>query len=319
MKTRLRVLLAIICATCVCTVGNAQVSPLSAPDMAAAISAGRTFATQARSLDLERFGDGKYTGKAGTLVAEGDSWFDYPNADVLKMLRRKHDYVVESVAHRGHTLDSITYSKDQLAELAGTLKSLKDRNVVPKAVLISAGGNDIAGPELAVMLNNSRSGLEKLDIVISRELISRRFQVAMITLLTAVTELSKKTFDRPIPILVHGYDYPIPDGRGFLGGFWFLPGPWLKPSFLLRSDPASPDSLDQETQIVKGLIDDFNTMLSSLPKVDGLQHVRYVKVIGTLSSDPQTYTVDWGNELHPTPEGFRRVAERFQAVLTQLP
>lgn len=293
----------------------AQPPALSPADFSAATNAGHQLAEQAHGLDFARYRGRKFTGKSGTLVAEGDSWFDYPNHDVLKMLRYEHDYIVESVAHRGDTLESMTYDRNQLAEVARVLQSLKDRDITPKAILISGGGNDIAGQELAVMLNHSRSGLEKLSPAISRELIRRRFPVAMVTLLTAITDLSKQLFDRPIPILIHGYDYPVPDGRGFLGGFWFLPGPWLKPSFSLKSDPLSPDSLKEDEDVMKSIIDDYNVMLESIPRLDNLSHVRYVKIVGTLSSDPGNYKSDWGNELHPTFEGFRRVADRFEEVL----
>jgi len=300
-------------------IAAAQSPAISPTERSSALAAGRAFGLEARTLDLETFGDRRFTGRSGVLVAEGDSWFDYPRADVLKMLQRQHDYTVESVAQYGHTLDSMAYDRNQLAGLAGQLKSLRDRGITPKAILISAGGNDIAGPELGVMLNNSRSGLGQLNSIIAGELVYRRFQVAMITLLSAVTELGKLNFDRRIPILIHGYDYPVPDGRGFLGGFWILPGPWLKPSFALKGDPLAPNSAAQHQIVLNGLIDDFNKMLEAIPKIDGLEHVRYVRLVGTLSSSPGNYTSDWGNELHPTPNGFKRVAEKFHEVIARLP
>lgn len=315
--TNKSIVLALI-ALLVCAGAKAQSPSLTTAERSTALTTGRTFGAQARDADIQTYGDRRYSGKAGTLVAEGDSWFDYPNADILKMLQRRHDYTVESVAHYGHTLDSMAYDRSQLAGVAGQLKSLKDRNITPKAILLSGGGNDIAGPELGVMLNNSRSGLDKLNTTIAGELVFRRFQIAMITLLSAVTELSVKTFDRRIPILVHGYDYPVPDGRGFLGGFWVLPGPWLRPAFALKGDPLAPDP-SKDQAVINGLIDDYNRMLEGLPKIDGLDHVRYVRLIGTLSIDPQNYSGDWGNELHPSPQGFRRIAEKFQGVLAQLP
>jgi hypothetical protein len=48
----------------------------------------RRFVSQAREGDVQIYGDRRFTGTAGTLVAESDSWFDYPNSDVLKMQRR---------------------------------------------------------------------------------------------------------------------------------------------------------------------------------------------------------------------------------------
>ena len=48
------------------------------------------------------------------LVAEGDSWFDYPWQDVLRMLEDRHGYDVESVAHKGDRIEDMAYSGGQL-------------------------------------------------------------------------------------------------------------------------------------------------------------------------------------------------------------
>src|SRR5688500_17382096 len=48
--------------------------------------------------------------RAGVLVAEGDSWFDYPWHDVLRILEDHHGYDVESVAHKGDSIESMAYS-----------------------------------------------------------------------------------------------------------------------------------------------------------------------------------------------------------------
>src|SRR5258708_98585 len=49
----------------------------------------------------------------GLLVAEGDSWFDYPLHDVLSMLEDEHGFDVESVAHKGDTVEDMAYSDGQ--------------------------------------------------------------------------------------------------------------------------------------------------------------------------------------------------------------
>src|SRR6185295_11219041 len=46
----------------------------------------------------------------GLLVAEGDSWFDYPLHDVLSMLEDEHGFDVESVARKGDTVEDMAYS-----------------------------------------------------------------------------------------------------------------------------------------------------------------------------------------------------------------
>ena len=60
----------------------------------------------------------------GLLVAEGDSWFDYPFNDVLSMLEDEHGFDVESVAHKGDTVEDMAYSGGQFDDFARLLEKL---------------------------------------------------------------------------------------------------------------------------------------------------------------------------------------------------
>ena len=168
---------------------------------------------------------------AGVLVAEGDSWFDYPLHDVLSLLEDKHAYDVESVAQKGDRVEEMAYGRGQLEELTRRLEKLLRRGVLPKAILLSGGGNDVAGDEFGMLLNHARSAISGLNAQVVAGVIDQRVRFAYITILSAITEVCEKRIGRRLPVLVHGYDYPVPDGRGFLGGWWLLPGPWLEPGF----------------------------------------------------------------------------------------
>lgn len=50
----------------------------------------------------------------GTLMAEGDSWFDYPWKNVLSCLEDKHGYDVESMAHKGDHVEHMAYDGGNL-------------------------------------------------------------------------------------------------------------------------------------------------------------------------------------------------------------
>ena len=56
----------------------------------------------------------------GVLVAEGDSWFDYPFHDILKVLQDDYAYDVESVAHHGDIVEDMAYT-GQLEEFTSRL------------------------------------------------------------------------------------------------------------------------------------------------------------------------------------------------------
>jgi lysophospholipase L1-like esterase len=260
---------------------------------------------------------------AGVLVAEGDSWFDYPLLSVLDALEDVHGYHVESVAHAGDRLESMAYDDAQLKALQRTLLHLRDQHRVPRALLLSGGGNDIAGDEFGMLLNHAASGLPALNEKIMDGVINQRLKAAISWTLAAATGFCREYFRRTIPIVVHGYAYPVPDGRGFLGGFWLLPGPWLQPGFrqkgyVTRSGDAD---LPGNTKILEPLINAFNAMVASLPGESGLEHVSYLDLRAELINEVagKKYRKDWANELHPTGAAFKAVAKRFDERIRTFP
>jgi lysophospholipase L1-like esterase len=246
----------------------------------------------------------------GLLVAEGDSWFDYPLHDVLTMLEDEHGFDVESVAHKGDTVEDMAYSGGQFDDFARLLEKVLRQGRVPDAILLSGGGNDIAGDEFAMLLNHAASGLPPINDDVVRGVIDVRTKNAYAFLISGLGEIAMRLLKRQIPVIVHGYDYPVPDGRGFLGGFGFLPGPWLQPGFQRKGF----SNLDANTAVVGTLIDTFNAMLRQLARSDGFGHVRYVDLRGTLSH-AAGYKRDWANELHPTRSGFSSVADRIAGAV----
>lgn len=237
------------------------------------------------------------------LVAEGDSWFDYPGPDILDLLEDEHGYEVEDVAHKGDRVEDMAYSSGQLAKFIRKIEKIVDRGSKPKAILLSGGGNDISGDELKQMLNHSQSSAPGLNPMSLDAVIDFRLQDSYTYILQSVTTVCQKRIGHKVPILVHGYDYAVPDGRGFWGGWGPLPGPWLRPALLAK---GYTDKVEQQ-RIIDELIDRFNKMISGLVKMPGLKHVRYVNLLGLL---PRT-KLGWANELHPSKAGFKLVTQEF--------
>jgi lysophospholipase L1-like esterase len=250
---------------------------------------------------------------AGVVIAEGDSWFDYPFCDVLKVLEDRYTYDVESVAHHGDRLEDMAYT-GELVEFTSRLDKLLRNHVVPKAVLLSGGGNDIAGIEFGALLNHAFSTSPGLNESVVHGVVDQRLRDAYITVLSQVTRLCERTMGLRLPIIVHGYDYPVPDGRGFAGGFWFLPGPWLGPRLRLKGYLNA----SQCTQLAMTLIDRFNNMLQGVTSLADFAHVRFVDLRGTLSNRAD-YKQWWSNELHPSRQGFEALAKKLAGVLNDLP
>src|SRR5437879_2484433 len=253
---------------------------------------------------------------AGFLIAAGDSWFDYPIHDVLKLLEDNYGYNVESAAHRGDPIEAMAYKDGQLDKFARCLEKVVTQGATPKAVLLSGGGDDIAGKEFGMLLNNATSGIAGWNSEIVDGLLNQRIVAAYKTMLVAINSLCQQDLGKSLPILVHGYDYPVPDGRGFLGG-WPFPGPWLQPGFREKNF----GDLAPRVRMMKDLMDQFNEMVASLSGHPGLDHVHYVDLRKTLSNNlvNDDYKAWWANELHPSDQGFHAVTKKFAAALEALP
>jgi hypothetical protein len=249
----------------------------------------------------------------GVLVAEGDSWFDYPFYDVLKLLEDDHGFDIEAVSHRGDSVESMAYDGGQLEDFVRTIERLIRRGDSPRAILLSGGGNDVAGDGFALLLNHRSSPVNGLNAAVLEGVVQTRIVVAYTTIVAAVTQTCLDLLGGTVPIVVHGYDYPVPDGRGFLGGFGWLPGPWLEPGFREKGY----DDLQERVDIAHVLIDRFNLALQQVAAVPGFSHVRFLDLRGLLSTTlaNERYKDAWGNELHPTFDGFALVADRFAAVV----
>jgi hypothetical protein len=247
--------------------------------------------------------------RSGVLVAEGDSWFDYPWHDVLRMLEDHHGYDVESVAHKGDSIESMAYS-GQLEEFTRLIEKLLRRSVIPDAILLSGGGNDVAGDDFGMLINHGRSAHAGLNEPVVTGVIDERVFDAYVTVLTGVTRVCRVRTGSVIPIIIHGYGHPVPDGRGVLGGWGPLPGPWLQPGFHNKGFSA----LDVCVKIAADLIDRFNRMLQRVAALPEFSHVRYVDVRGVLSRGAD-YKAWWANEMHPTKRGFEAVAARFALAI----
>jgi lysophospholipase L1-like esterase len=238
---------------------------------------------------------------ANIIVAEGDSWFDYPpGLDILDNLKQKYKYKIHKVAEAGDSLENMSFgtkTKRNFARetppLEETLEAIKKHK--PKVFLLSAGGNDIAGAELESYLNHADSGLQPLRREFARYIFSTVARRAYENIFTRVWNL-----DTNIHIISHGYGYAIPDGRAVFNflGFNFV-GPWLRPSFARKNITKTADA----EGIIVELVDLFNAMLKDLD--DKFPNFHYLDLRKAIKRD------DWRNELHLYDEDYARIADIF--------
>jgi hypothetical protein len=107
-------------------------------------------------------------------------------------------------------------------------------------------------------------------------------------------------FANGVPIFGHCYDFPIPNGAHPI-----CAGPWLKPSL-----DFCGYNLAQGTAIVRQALVDFKNVLMSLAGDPANNFI-------LISTQEALQVADWANELHPYPEGFKKLAEKFVVKLRE--
>ena len=90
----------------------------------------------------------------------------------------------------------MAYDQAQLRSLARAFEHVKQDGRVPRAILLSGGGNDVAGDEFALLLNHAASGLPPLNERIVEGVLEERLRFAIGSVIGALTALSERFFDR---------------------------------------------------------------------------------------------------------------------------
>jgi len=284
-----------------------QTAKSSAFDARAAFHKGKASGIElvtARNLN----GRSSRPGPQGLLVAEGDSWFDHPGGDLLSALEDL-GFDVEANAHSGDTLEDMSFNPRQLGDLNRLLNRVKLGGRTPRAVLLCGGGSDIAGEEFGVLVNHAASGLPALNTAVVDGVVDGRLKVALSHWIGAVDAVARGVFGLPLKIVIHGYDYPVPDGRGATFAPLRPKGSCLRPGFWLKGHT----NLQRNRGVIRDLINRLNEMQISLVEELELPNLVHVDLRNTLSS--VLYENDWDSELQPTEAGFRSLARKIAAAI----
>ncbi len=235
------------------------------------------------------------------IVAEGDSWFDYPvplfGGGIIKRLEKRVGVPILNLAKAG---DEVRYmlGVEERTVLAKHLSDGSPAGGPWDVLLFSGGGNDIVGNPMALWVRDWDPALPPADLI-----IKQRFAAALELVRAGYEDLIvlRDTLSPQTHLVLHDYDFAIPDGRGICNY-----GPWLKPTFDLHKFP----DLGARQAVVRAMLQQFAAMLTSLAGPT----VTFINGQGTLESKPNS----WHNELHPARPGFEKFADIFYQKLEVL-
>lgn len=234
------------------------------------------------------------------VLAEGDSWFDYPvpfKTDTIRALQSRISTPIANMAHYGEEVRQMLGLKLR-EEIATRLAKGAPDGHPWDAMLFSGGGNDFVGDPLCLWLRPYVRGMGAADVVDSERFgaVLEIVRLGYADLIALRDQLSPATV-----LFFHQYDFAIPDGRGVCNI-----GPWLKPGLGYR---RVPDAMRAE--VVRIMLLQFAALVAAIAAPAGAS----VVVVPTQGTFPEQSEKWWANELHPTDLGFTAIADKFHGAL----
>jgi len=252
------------------------------------------------------------------IVSEGDSWFAYPPKwffagkpsnliqHITSWTRRKPNFL--TMASNGdEAVDMVSgKQKHKLVDVLRWHSKVENRKPVD-LLLFSGGGNDIVGEnDFERFLKPYKLSFTKGEQCVNLPRLNRKVKqigLAYQELLDIRDHYSPKTL-----IMTHTYDYPYPSLTGgvFLGGLIKTKG-WMK-RFMDKPEIGIPENL--QADVIRVFMDAMAN--ESLRIAGSRQGFKVVRTLETLKGEDY-----WLNEIHPTTEGFKKIAVKIYAEMVK--
>jgi len=238
-------------------------------------------------------------------VIWGDSWVDYPfHGDITEALQTQYDGY--TLGDKFANVFEWAYLERMQAGFTDFAKYLSGLGARPRVIFLSGGGNDSTAKRLGALLNYKSTGLPTLNPDAVKRHIAL-LQSWYRGILEGLQEVygAMGIADRPIPVLLHGYDHPFPG----IGGGWLWP--WFEEAGRTKGEGR---------EAMETLINLLNEMQIDLATKEFPAFAHHVEVRGTMAElNPANPSSAWLNELHPTWDGFVAVTAKIDQEIQKHP
>ncbi|GAB4038020.1 DUF5995 family protein [Spirosoma gilvum] len=222
------------------------------------------------------------------IVAEGDSWFQFPS-----LLRDIVDYLsgvynIYNVASAGASMEDYLKEGKFLEAIA---------QVKPAFFLLSGGGDELLGESFPQLIRD----VPRTDVSDASRYVADTITETLVQLgdrFNRMLRLVQQGYPQ-VHVLIHGYDYVIPTNTVINR----KPG-WLGKTLLAK---GITDANEREA-VVRYIVDAFNNTLRQVSAA--YPNVTYLDLRSTIqrTDRPTDY---WYDEVHPNDKGFLSLASRY--------
>ncbi|MGD8569086.1 MAG: hypothetical protein PVJ39_13440 [Gammaproteobacteria bacterium] len=254
-------------------------------------------------------GDGQFLDQK--VLVEGDSWAAHPQLFNLAHrldVEEKGEFAILSLAAPGDTAQEMFRSKSKQFRRTKRIVKSREFGYSFDMILLSAGGNDIIGPEIRTFLLDKEKHPEKYgadlinDVTYDRALkmINKDFS----NFLNVVT---KSSINKETPVVAHTYSFLKPRRVGtHLGPVVFSEG-WV--AQYMEDDKHIYDEQEQ-VAVIKGMLERFRDSLQTLEH--SFSNFLAVDTLNTLTKNRQPDVEMFHDEIHPNKNGFQKVLKRIK-------
>jgi hypothetical protein len=233
--------------------------------------------------------------------ADGDSWFNkfYPaRANLLEQLDLPRGCHMLDHSWSGDKADDM-FAPKRIAAAAQYLDAYPY-----KAILLSAGGNDIIGNIGALLSGTGNSA------TLSNSAVNAAFDNVESLLCNFCNARSQSTQNKSTRIFIHAYDFVTPRNAPVKGN---IAGPWVYPRLIAKD----VDDATVQKALVTELLTRWLARLTVLATPGSPKHINGFHVLlsqGVLipaNAADTGRSNDWEDEIHPSKDGFRKLADRL--------
>ena len=251
------------------------------------------------------------------ILAEGDSWFSiagFPSSNIAFQMRMDKPAIIVNLAMPGDTIRNMSeISSNNALDKAMT----RSHGYRWHAILMSGGGNDLIDNADRIIKKPTGTYTHPADCCDDAELqntmkhIEEGYQ--------RIVELRDRVGSscRGKPIIIHTYDFTTP--RNSPSRFFGLPalGPWLYRA--LKDAGVQKKYWNDVSDYLIGTLAERLKGLGKGP--NALPAFYVVNTLDTLVPAELGTTResnDWLNEIHPTADGYRKIARKITRKLKKL-
>jgi hypothetical protein len=284
----------------------------------------------------EKFRNGFDRSNGKVILAEGDSWFEFPYFihDIIDHLMDHDHYAVYSLAYGGDWLTNIIYEGRYIEKLSV---------FNPDVFLVSGGGNDLVGSDrlgsmvsapgncrlkytsadsflvhLRSVYNNNPLAIptdEETDVMFTTQQYIRKEFYAFMKIMELQYTLMFNGVHRKFPnlkIISQAYDYAIPSpamhGHFLKKQYWvnrmLQTGRWLYVPLMI----SGVTKRELQRNIIRYMILEFNLMFARM--ASSMENVYHIDCRGVATSEN-----DWYDELHLKSHKYKQIANTYEACI----